>query len=164
MDYHFVVPKTTPRKRSLPLPLLVIPIFVLSAVLPFFLAYVISPSALNFSSTATERPELRIWFTPSRIAAHPGENVVLTVKASYDGSEQLVPSIRVQFDSDSVDLGSTSIFYQKPFRGEVTLGTVTVTPKSVGSAVVTIPKDSVRIDPPIGEIDLFVSSANFVVK
>lgn len=164
MDYHFVNSSRTtskPRKYGI-LPF--IPLFVLAAALPFLLVFAMSPSTLRFTTQADEQAELRVWLEPSRVISSSNKDVELVVKASFDSSSALIPTLSFNLDAGGLVADTQILTYPKPFRGEVTVGKVVVKAPRPGTYTVSIPNTSVVIAPAVLDINILTGSSEILVK
>ena len=152
MDTHYVRPRIEHKKSSLnkkkisKLLRIFLPVFVLAAMLPFFIAFVVSPPKVNFFTNADTPPELRVWLEPADIISSVGRETKLEVYAQFDSDSKLVPEISFDIRANGkVNISPLNMTYHTPFRGKVHIGTVSVTPKSVGESIISVPKDSISV-------------------
>lgn len=171
MDFHFVHAGTIPNSRKSGRPSLLsvvkrfFPVFMLSAILPFFLMFVVNPPQLGFFTQADAAPVLRVWFEPSKVVSSAGHDVVLKVFASFDSDSLLIPEseFKISSSGQAVLLNDT-LSYPKPFKGQVELGEVRVRTLSPGQAFVSISPEDIELKLVDEKVEILPSSATITVR
>jgi hypothetical protein len=173
MDYHFVVARGQKKRRvwggsggyarfikSF------LPVFMVALFLPFFVALTLRPTDIRFFTKAEKDSEtLRIWIEPSTVVCAPGSRVELRVMALFESEDVLIPGMKIGLVPEgaaSVEPASVSI--KKPFKGQVEVGRVKVTPLSLGNIKVTIPESMVEVISYSGKLSIVTGPANLIVK
>lgn len=172
MDYHFLKPKFDRATQSSgdvknisKIVKNFLPVFVLAAMLPFFIGFVVAPPDIDFFTRADSASSLRVWLEPSNIVMSSGSQTTLTVVASFESETKLIPEI--SFDvvgSESLAISNSKIVYSIPFSGRVELGEVTVSAAESGKAEVIIPEDSIVVNAFDGPLEITSGSTNIVVR
>ena len=141
-----------------------IPIFVLVAILPVFIAISRRPTDVHLNSQAGSN-ELSVWIEPHNAIMDHTKTMKLTVKAHFENENNFLPGIKVPVSiSGPAALESATVIYGKPFRGEVVLGEITVIPQKAGSVIVSINPTSVVSEAFSSPINVSVSKANIEVQ
>ncbi|QQS39039.1 hypothetical protein IPM62_00255 [Candidatus Woesebacteria bacterium] len=169
MDYHFIVPKDKPEKRRYDLKIVsftkkLLPVFLLAAILPAFIFFITTPPNLRFSPQAQSDAELRLWFEPGNVVVSRGNEVDLKVIAMFESDSLIIPSIAINIASNGIITKNQTIDYQRPFKGQVELGVVTVLAEESGNISVEIPLEDIQITAFDKPLQIFSSPAQIVVK
>lgn len=143
-----------------------IPVFLLFMLLPFFVAFVINPPEIRFFTGAGgEENRLRVWIEPSSVVVNAGGGVELTIMADFESDEKLISGLKVGVAAPGgVSLSSMSVVADKPFRGQMMIGTVQATALKSGTYEVKIPKELVEAEVTSGPLEIIVGSANLVAQ
>lgn len=142
-----------------------IPVFVLAAMLPFLIGFLVTPPDVGFFTRADTRDELRIWLEPANVTMTAGSEVTLTVVGSFESENTLIPEISLYVQGDNnLEVSNPLLVHSIPFNGKVELGKITVSALETGKATVTIPQDSIEITAFDREIEINTGSANIVVR
>lgn len=171
MDTHFVRPKDEGVRRSSDFGNLskilksFLPIFVLSAMLPFLIGFVVSPPDIGFLTRADSSSELRVWLEPANVVMSRGSEASFTVVASFESDTMLIPEISLNIvGGPSLSVNNPNLSYSIPFSGKVELGKVTVAALESGQATLTIPEDSIIITAFDSPLEITTGAANIVVR
>jgi hypothetical protein len=122
------------------------PLFFIVAVLPFFLILLSKPLQLGFSSQASDKPTLRVWFEPKDVEAQKGSKVSLSIVAEFESQKDILANLTfgVSSTTKSVSISPVSFSYSQPFQGKAQIGDVSITSRSVGDVTVSILEQSLR--------------------
>ncbi|RJR30114.1 hypothetical protein C4564_00965 [Candidatus Microgenomates bacterium] len=171
MDFHFTYVKEEiaggrkKHRKLTHIARLFLPVFLLSAILPFFLMFVLNPPKLGFFTQADTAPVLRIWFTPSKIVSSQGRDVELKVYASFESDGLLLPEVDFRLvSSGQVVLLSDSLKYPRPFRGEIEAGVIKVRTLAPGVAIVSIDPEDVKLGFLDTKVEIKTSPATITVR
>lgn len=170
MDYHFLKPRSQARSSSEfgNVPSVVtkfVPLFLLAAILPFLIGFVVSPPKLGFMTKADSEGELRVWLEPANVVMSTGSEATLSVVAQYENDTKLIPEISMQVNSQGpVNVMGESLSYSIPFSGRAELGKIKITAIGPGKAVVSIPPESILLTAFDGEVDINTGVTNVVVR
>lgn len=122
-----------------------LPIFLISAILPIFLFFVIRPPDIDFLTQADVERELRIWFEPPNVVTAVGKPVFVNVVASFDSESMLIPSISFNLSADqSLLLSESIVTYTNPFKGRINLASLSIKPTKAGKFMVSIPTEGIK--------------------
>ena len=142
-----------------------LPVLVLALFLPFFLMFTLTPTELNFLTKADTEPELRLWLEPAKIVVTSGSEANFDIVAEFNSGGDLLPG--VNFDIDSVgnmSLSNRRFVYDRPFRGRVVVGKLTVTPNQAGQMHIQIPMGLVTAGNYEKSVQTITSQATLIVK
>lgn len=124
-------------------------LIIAAALLPVALMGVLNPDGLRLVTKADQPNEMRVWIEPAEVITKPGMVVKLKVMGNFESETSLVPEFKGALTADTgVSLNSTEVVYKEPFRGVVTLGTVTAIAKTDGQFEVKVDGDSVFLSLP----------------
>jgi hypothetical protein len=143
-----------------------VPVFLLFMFLPFFMALVMDPPDLRFFTGATvEKNDLRVWVEPSSVVVDSGSSVELSVVASFESEEKLIPGLNVRVAADSgVNLSNSSIISNKPFKGQMVIGTFEATALKSGTYEIRIPEGLVSAPGFAGSLSVVSGSASLMAR
>ena len=173
MDFHFVTPKASEKKtqnradfnKLLKLIRNFIPVFLLAAMLPAFVAILVAPPDIDFITRADTDPVLRIWMEPATSITSPGNEANIKIMADFNSDSKLIPEISFTIDPESpVQISETSFTYPTPFNGEVELGSFTATSNSQADSKIHIVENNIRITAYDGPIEIKTSPARIIVR
>ncbi len=166
MDFHFYSSPEPTRQKLHFMKIFVtfLPLFVVAALLPVLLGLVRNPVTTR-SSAQAEQNDLTVWIEPANVVVTHGTPVTLTVKAMYDGGGKLLPGVIVPVHVDGlVAIQGSSVEYKIPFTGQLTLGTVIVTPEKAGTYSVYITPEEIVSPNSINKPNSVVSAATLTVR
>ncbi len=166
MDFHFYQsPQNTSDKvRFLKVSLSFLPLFIVAALLPVFLGLVKNPVTTRSSANA-DQSEFTVWIEPANVVVNHGSPVTLSVKALYEGGGKLVTGVVVPVRVDGLaSIQGASVEYKKPFSGQVTLGSVVVTPQKAGVYKIYITPDQLTFQNLDNKPTVTVSEAILTVR
>jgi|GEM_PF-3431737 len=170
MDFHFWYDESGKSSRlqgfeALDFIKKFLPVFVLFFFLPFLVMLVMRPSELRFIGRADQNDELRMWLEPSTVVMESGDSTTLKVVASFEHESRVIPALTYKvvpvgfLKPDRMDFR-----YQKPFRGQVTLGEVVITGLQAGDFEVSIPKESIEVENYDYPLEIVTSSSRIIVN
>jgi hypothetical protein len=148
MDYHFITNEERKIKSFTLVKMLkkFMPVILLSLILPFFVAFTITPPKLKFLTRADSELNLRIWLEPSSVVVEPNHEVEMKVMAKFESDQKLIPSISMEIKApEAVEIEKKEIAHKIPFKGEVQIGSVKVKSAMAGKYQIEIPEDSIKI-------------------
>ncbi len=126
---------------------ILLPVFIIVAILPFFIVFLSKPINVRFNSQASKQPNLRIWFEPKEIESKVGVPVTIRVVSEFESDASDILS-KLEFgilsDSKSVLVNPITVSFKKPFSGKTTIGEITVTGRSEGEAHISLIEESIR--------------------
>ncbi|OGM31997.1 hypothetical protein A2803_02815 [Candidatus Woesebacteria bacterium RIFCSPHIGHO2_01_FULL_44_21] len=170
MDYHFLRPKRVreqPVNSSYIFKLVgrFLPVFLLAAILPFLIGFVVAPPDISFLTRADATSELRVWVEPANVVMSPGGTTEFTVLAQFEGEEKLIPEITLTLTASSgLVLENKSVTYKVPFNGRVELGRVGVRAESAGEAMVDISRESIKITAFEWPLEVSTAPAKVIIR
>lgn len=171
MDYHFLKPQGLAPNRgynsgnALKILGRFLPLFLLAAILPFLIGMVVAPPNIGFLTRADEPAILRVWLEPANMLLSPGSTGELTVISQFDGEGRLIPEISLTVAArGGVVISGEKITHSIPYEGRVELGKVYVRGVSSGEAVVSIPKEDIRITAFSGPLEINTGDAKVIVR
>lgn len=166
MDFHFYSAPVNQEKpvRVTRVILTFLPLFLIAGLLPVFLGLVKNPVTTR-SSAQAEQNDLTLWIEPANVVATHGTPVTFTVKGIFDGGGKLLPGVIVPVKVDGLaSIQGASVEYKAPFTGQLTLGTVVVTPQKAGTYTISIDTSEVRSPNATVQPNSTVSVATLVVR
>jgi len=169
MDYHFLKPKkqsNSSELRNIPtVATRFLPLFLLAAILPFLIGFVVSPPKLGFMTRADSEGELRVWLEPANLVMSAGSEAEFSVVAYYENGTRLIPEISLEVAvSGPVSVVDRAVARSVPFSGRTELGKVRVRATGPGKAIVNILQESVLVTAFDGGLDINTGVANVVVR
>lgn len=169
MDYHFLRPRGLARpgtnRNITKLVTRFLPVFLLAAILPFLIGFVVAPPDISFLTRADATSELRVWIEPANVVMSPGTSTEVSVIAQFGGEGKLVPEVSLALvGTGSVEVTNQNITHSIPFSGRVELARVTVSARSPGTGQVTIPRDSVKVTAFEWPLEVNTAGSNVIVR
>lgn len=139
-----------------------VPVFLLFMILPFLVAFVLKPPEVKFFTGARgEKNNLRVWIEPSSVVVGAGEGVDLVVMANFESDDKLVAGLKVAVVAPGgVSLSKMNVEADKPFKGQMMIGTVRATVLKSGSYEIKIPEELVETQEASGPLKIVTGSAS----
>lgn len=135
-----------------------IPIFALAAILPVLLFAAGNTVDYDFTSSANQDPILRVWLEPAAVVLSPGESIALEVVADLESESDQVHTITAQIPPiTGLRITPTQVSHTPPFRGQTTLGEITVTAMTNGKYTVNVPSATIKTS--IDDLEIVTSPA-----
>ena len=135
-----------------------VPVFTIAALLPMFMAIVVSPPNLSFIPKADSKPTLRLWVEPTNVTAKAREVVNFEVFAEYENQNETIHNIT--FNLELIPQTNTTpqaLSYKNPFDGRVKIADVAVQIPGSDNYKLEIDKNSVKT--PIPGVEIITGSS-----
>lgn len=142
-----------------------LPVFLLAAVLPFLIGFVVAPPDISFFTRADEPSELRVWIEPANLVISPDSATEVSIMAQFDGEGKLVPGVSLSIlATGSVTVDSPNVTRRVPFSGRSELGKVLLRAKNAGTGQVAIPEGSVKVTAFEWPLKVRTAGSNVIVR
>ena len=172
MDYNLVRVKEEEKKKIkwidkkyLKILKKLMPVFLVSLILPFFVGLVMKPPQIGFFTRADEADTLRIWIEPTTALLKTGESVEFEIYAYFENYDKYVPSISLTVTKDEgVLVSEESIRFRTPLRGRAVIGSFRASAYGQGSYKVYIDKSTVATPGFVGPLEVITGAAEMIVK
>lgn len=170
MDYHFLRPgKTAPSyggsRNLLRFLSRFLPVFLLAAILPFLIGFVVAPPDISFFTRADEPSELRVWIEPANLVMSPNSTIEVSIMAQFESEGKLVPEVSLSvLATGSITVDSPNVTHSIPFSGRAELGKVLLRATSAGTGQVAIPEGSVKVTAFEWPLKIRTAGSNVIVR